>query len=297
MARILYFARETLISLRRNLMMTVAGILTIGVSMSLLGSALLLSSLVDNGVSKIRTQIEFEVFMNIEVTPSELAALDEQMATAKADGVISSFDFLDEAEAFARAEELFSDRPEVLSGMKVGDFPQSYVATLADAGFASEARAMFDGRPGVDRLISPDKTAAGIKSVSNFIEMALLVMVIVLGAAALFLVVNTIRLATYARRREIEVMKLVGASNWFVQVPFMAEGLTQGILGAGFAVGVVYFLKGVLVRAIDSVDKGVVKTFEMTSADAFSAGLFVLVLGALIGLIGSLLGLRRFLDV
>ena len=69
-------------------------------------------------------------------------------------------------------------------------------------------------------------------------------------ASSLFLIVNTIRLATFARRREIEVMKLVGASNWFVRVPFMAEGFVQGAIGAGFAFGLVYFLKWLITKLL-----------------------------------------------
>jgi cell division transport system permease protein len=297
MSKLAYFARETLISLRRNLMMTIAGILTIGVSMSLLGSSLLLSSLVGHGIDGIREGLEFDVYLNLDVTPSELDAITEQMDQARADGIVSEYRFLDEQGSYEAAQRLFRDNPEAISGMGVGDFPQSFRAKLSDAARAAEAADFFKGRPGVKTVLSPEKVAENIKSVTDWNQRAFLVMVVVLGAAALFLVVNTVRLATYARRREIEVMKLVGASNWFVQVPFMAEGVAQGAVGAGVAVGVVYFLKGVLSRSVGDLEKGVIKTFYVTGGDAFQAAAAVLVLGALIGLVGSLLGLRRFLDV
>jgi cell division transport system permease protein len=297
MSKLAYFARETLISLRRNLMMTIAGILTIGVSMSLLGGSLLLSKLVDNGVAGIREGLEFDVYLNLDVTPSQLDAVTAQMDQAKADHIVSDYEFLDEAAAFEDAQKLFAKNPEAIAGMGPGEFPQSFRTKLADASFAAEAADLFEGRPGVKTVLSPEKVAENIQRVTSWIRLAFLVMVIVLGAAALFLVVNTIRLATYARRREIEVMKLVGASNWFVQVPFMAEGVAQGAVGAGVAVGVVYFLKGVLQRSLGNLETGVIKTFYVTGADAFRASAAVFALGILIGLIGSLLGLRRFLDV
>src|SRR5262249_39675494 len=117
---------------------------------------------------------------------------------------------------------------------------------------------------------------------------------IVLLVSSLFLIVNTIRLATFARRREIEVMKLVGASNWFVRVPFLAEALVQGIIGAGLAVGVVLGLKG----GFDSwVTQPFFRRFFVTGGDAMACAVWVLLLGAAIGLVGSMIGLRRFLRV
>jgi cell division transport system permease protein len=115
-------------------------------------------------------------------------------------------------------------------------------------------------------------------------------------ASSLFLIVNTIRLATFARRREIEVMKLVGASNWFVRVPFMAEGLIQGAVGAGFAFGLIYALK-VLISNVISHRHDVISSFYITNTDAISIGLIVVFVGAMIGTVGSAIGLRRFLEV
>jgi cell division transport system permease protein len=297
MSRLAYFARETLISLRRNLMMTLAGILTIAVSMSLLGSTLLLNRLVAHGITGIREEVEFDVYMNVGVTDGEVDSVAAQMEAAIADGLVAEYRYLDQEATYAEFLELFKDRPEVTEGITPDDLPTSFRAKLTDAQFASEAADLFEARPGVDQVLSPEKVAENIRRVSTWISRAFIIMVIVLAAAALFLIVNTIRLATYARRREIEVMKLVGASNWFVRVPFMAEGLVQGLLGAGAAFGIVYFLKGVLAGSVGKLSRGVFDTFFVTADDAFFAGGSVLVLGAAIGLVGSIVGLRRFLDV
>jgi cell division transport system permease protein len=120
-------------------------------------------------------------------------------------------------------------------------------------------------------------------------------MAVVLLASSVFLIVNTIRLATFARRREIEVMKLVGASNWFVRIPFMAEGLVQGAIGAGFAFGLIFLLKVVIADFVEGAQR-LWQGFYVTNADAIGIGLFVLVIGAGVGVLGSLIGLRRFLD-
>ena len=120
----------------------------------------------------------------------------------------------------------------------------------------------------------------------------------VLLVSSLFLIVNTIRLATFARRREIEVMKLVGASNWFVRVPFMAEGLIQGLIGAGLAVGVVASLKVGFDHWFSNPNAtNFFRDFYVTTGDASIIAIYVLILGIVIGLIGSAIGLGRFLRV
>jgi cell division transport system permease protein len=117
----------------------------------------------------------------------------------------------------------------------------------------------------------------------------------VLLASSLFLIVNTIRLATYARRREIQVMKLVGATNWFIRVPFMAEGLVQGAIGAALAFGGIYTLR-VILSDLTERSKNLFQAFYVTGGDAVAIGLAIVVVGAAVGAMGSAIGLRRFLD-
>jgi len=117
----------------------------------------------------------------------------------------------------------------------------------------------------------------------------------VLLASSLFLIVNTIRLATFARRREIQVMKLVGATNWFIRVPFMFEGLIQGAIGAGLAFAGVYALRVILSDLVDR-SKNLFSAFYVTGGDAVAIGLLIVAVGATVGAMGSAIGLRRFLD-
>ncbi len=120
---------------------------------------------------------------------------------------------------------------------------------------------------------------------------------LLLLAASLFLIVNTIRLATFARRREIEVMKLVGASNWFVRIPFMLEGLVQGVIGAAFAFGAVYGLKEVVSNAIAAELRVLARASTSPAATCTSSASTCCCSAPAIGVIGSIVGLRRFLEV
>src|SRR5207248_3467681 len=116
-----------------------------------------------------------------------------------------------------------------------------------------EGASRFSGAVGVNQVTTADKQVKALLNGIRIVRDLFFAMAAVLLAASVFLIVNTIRLATYARRREIEVMKLVGASNWFVRVPFLAEGFVQGAIGAGLAFGGVYLLEswlgGVLARS------------------------------------------------
>jgi cell division transport system permease protein len=296
MSRLGYFVRETLISLRRNLMMTVAGILTVAVSLALLGGALLFKRTVDHGFERILKGVEFVVFVNVDVGATELADLDEAMIAAKQAGLVDDYEYLDEAAAYQDFRETFRNQPDVAGALEEGEVPTSYQGTLTNPNALEVFVEEFTGRPGVLDVKTPNEAAKGMRTADRWVRVILIVLAVALAVSALFLIVNTIRLATYARRREIEVMKLVGASNWFVRIPFMAEGLVQGAVGAGMAFGVVQVFQRVLSKALDRSDN-LFQTFYITSSDALGIGSFILLLGAIIGLAGSLLGLRRFLDV
>jgi cell division transport system permease protein len=154
----------------------------------------------------------------------------------------------------------------------------------------------FSGRAGVDEVVTAQEQVDRMLTVTSWIRRIFFAAAGVLLAASLFLIVNTIRLATFARRREIEVMKLVGASNTFVRIPFMAEGLVQGAIGAGIAFVLVYVLKQVLSDLVSGVDN-LFRDFYLTNGDAVGIGLMILLIGAGIGALGSMIGLRRFLEV
>ena len=131
--------------------------------------------------------------------------------------------------------------------------------------------------------------------VTNTVRWIFVVLSVILLASSMFLIVNTIRLATFARRREIEVMKLVGASSWFVRVPFIAEGMVQGLVGAGLAIIAVASLKHWGFDQAFNDPNSFFSQFFVTTGDATVIAFFVLLIGLVIGVIGASIGLRRFL--
>jgi cell division transport system permease protein len=292
MRRLTYFARETLISLRRNLLMTAAGILTVTVSLLLLGGILLFQQWVDHGTARWKEGVEFEIFMQPDASEQQIesvrSGLDE-------DRQVRSAKFLSKEDAYEEFQRIFKDKPDLVSSVEPNALPASFRVAPRDVKQTQDLAEKYSTRPGVDESQTADKAIKQLIDITNFLRYMFVAISTILIASSLFLIVNTIRLATFARRREIEVMKLVGASNWFVRVPFMAEGLVQGAVGAGLAVSGVFGLQ-YLLSQIDTTE-GFFRGYFVTTGNAAAISIGLLFLGAFIGAVGAGVGIRRFLRV
>jgi cell division transport system permease protein len=295
MSRLVYFTRETWISLRRNLLMTLAGIMTVAVSLTLFGGIGLVQRLVDHGTSRWKNGVELEIFMLVDANEQQINAVQQELDELVTDDQVRDYRFLSKEDAYDEFKRIFRDQPALIESTTAEALPTSFRVAPTEAELTAAVAQRFGAVPGVDEVLTPQDQIDRIIEVTRLIGIAFNAMAIVLLASSLFLIMNTIRLATYARRREIEVMKLVGASNWFVRIPFMAEGLVQGAIGAGLACGVIFALKTVLSNFVE--DRGALwQGFYLVNSDAFFISMIVLAIGAAIGVAGSAIGLRRFLD-
>jgi cell division transport system permease protein len=301
--RISYFARETVVSLRRNVLMTVAGIATVAVSLSLFGGILLLSKWVDHGTEKIKGGVTLEIFMNVKATQPQIDAVEANLKEdSKPSGVVKSFRHLNKQDAYEEFKRIFRREPDLVSTITAADLPESFrVAPRTHPGgpdidaLTEQIKNEYSTQQGVKVVDTPGDALKGLVDVTNTVRLIFIAISAILLLSSLFLIVNTIRLATFARRREIEVMKLVGASNWFVRIPFLAEGLVQGLVGAGFAVIAVLSLKHFGFDQAFSDRGSFFSEFFVTSGDATRIAFYVLLGGVLIGGLGATVGLRRFL--
>ncbi len=292
-SRLAYFARETLISLRRNLLMTMAGIITVAVSLFLFGGILLVSRTVDHGTERWKHGVELEIFMKVKAPEKQVQDMRQTLENDKTE--IKSVRFLDHNAAFDEFKRIFKDQPTLIENIDPSNLPESFRVVPVRPEQTGGISSAYKDKPGVQDVITAEQQVKRLLTATRWIRLAFFALAAVLLASSLFLIVNTIRLATFARRREIEVMKLVGASNWFVRVPFMAEGLVQGAIGAGFAFGLVWGLKIIITNLLKH-QQTLLSTFFITNADALTIGFVVLFIGAAIGTAGSAIGLRRFLE-
>jgi cell division transport system permease protein len=290
-----------LISLRRNLLMTFAGVMTVSVSLFLFGGILLVSRVVDHGTGKWKHGVELEIFMQVKASSRQIDAVKTSLDTDRGSGTclgkseVKSYRFFTKDDALREFRKLFQDEPVLVENTTADALPTSYRVVPCKPELTEIIRKEFTNVPGVKGVNTPAKQVKTLLNVTRWIRWGFFLLAGVLLASSLFLIVNTIRLATFARRREIEVMKLVGASNWFVRVPFMAEGLVQGAIGAGLAFGLVYGLKVLIARLLKN-QHNLLQPFYASSHDVFVIGTWVLIIGAVIGVVGSMIGLRKFLE-
>ncbi|MEA2844182.1 MAG: cell division transport system permease protein, partial [Actinomycetota bacterium] len=224
-----YVAKETATNLRRNISMASAALLTVAVSLTLVGGALLVKRGVDRATVQWKGNVELSIFMKPEAAVPESDAVDRQL---KAMPEVKRYRYVSKPEAFDEFRQIFANEPDVRDSLTVDQVPPSYRVVPKQAEQTKLIGARFEDTAGVFRVSYAREEVDALVSVTNFLQIMLWAVAIVLLAAASLLILNTIRMAIFARRREVTVMKLVGATNWFIRVPFMLEGLIQGLMGA-----------------------------------------------------------------
>ena len=232
-----YVSREAVTNLWRNRLMTVAAILTVAVSLALVGSSLLLKQGASKATVQWQNGVQAIVWVNPSASSTQTTAIHSQLSTRPTSSPVphrsQAYDY-DEAKVILPADEL--------GATTQADYPSSYRCVLNDPSQAPAVYQQFIGKPGVYDVKYPGQQIKTMQSVIRILQWVFLSVAVVLLLSASVLILNTIRMAIFARRREVSVMKLVGATNWFIRLPFMTEGLIQGLLGAAVAVLVVLAL-------------------------------------------------------
>ena len=289
-----YVVRETATNLWRNLLLTSASMLTVAVSLSLVGAALLLRQGVDNATIQWRNGIEFSVYMNVDATPDQSAAIERELERSPD---VKNVIYVSQEEAYEEFKVLFSDSPDMVDNVSADVLPPSYrvVPAIDDADAITALGKRFEGKPGVKEVVLAEETIDTILKVARTLQFAIVMVALVLLLSAALLIFNTIRMAIFSRRREIEVMKLVGATNWFIRVPFMLEGLVQGLVGASVSFLVIWGLRTAVLDWVRDFD--LFRSFIVSSSQVAGTGIFMLGVGAAIGAIGAGVAVTRFLDV
>lgn len=290
-----YVAREASTNLWRNRLMTAAAVLTVAVSLALVGSALLLKQGASNATVKWQQGVNVIVWVSPTASPTAITAVGTALHQ---DPLVKSCQQRSQAFDYNEAKGLLP--PQELAATTQSDYPSSYRCALFNPAEATAVSQEFTGRPEVS---SVQYQAAAIRTMENVIRIlqwVFLAVAVVLLLSAAVLILNTIRMAIFARRREVSVMKLVGATNWFIRLPFMAEGLIQGLLGSAVAVLVVLALYwGIGLNTAKTVanQQSLIAEMSMGGWQVASTCILVGLVGIIVGVLGSAFAVRRFLDV
>ncbi|MFF5171607.1 permease-like cell division protein FtsX [Micromonospora sp. NPDC000089] len=227
--RMKYVLSEVLVGLWRNVTMTIAMIITMAVSLTMLGASGLMYQQVGDMKDLYYENVQVSIFLKTDVNDQQREALDAKL---KADPLVKEVIYVNKDEAFKRFQEMFQDAPDLISAVKADSLPPSFRIKLNNPEQYKNIYDQYKDTEGVDEIVDQSKLLDQIFNILTAIQNIALAAAVVMAIAALLLVANTIQVAAYSKRREVAVMKLVGASNWFIQAPFVLEAVVAGLIGS-----------------------------------------------------------------
>ncbi len=299
MNKLSYVASETWSSLRKNLILAVAAIAVVGVSLAILGMVVMGWNMFSNMIKSAERKVgEVDIYLTDLTIEEERQAIENFLySIPEVDATKVKYKTKDEA--LAEFKERFADQPELWEYITENPLPNSFELETKDPKDVGVVVARIQNdAPYLDRIEDIRSASGAIERLENIFEKFRqlgIIGVIALGIIAVLLVSVTIQVAIFARRREIGIMKLVGATNWFIRWPFILEGVMEGLVGAVLAVLVVCSVK---VWIVDKLIENLA-FLRLSLSSGLLAVLVpgILILGVVIGAVGSIYALGRFLEV
>ncbi len=287
-----YAIQESVTNMRRNLFVSFAAVLVVTVSLFLFGGVFLLRHAIGKTADLYTGKVRVTVFLSQDVSSEQRDALQADLLQMQE---VRSVEYENKQQAYETFRRLFKDQPDIVRNTSPEALPESFRVQLRDPRSFEVIRDRLEGRPGIGTIRDERETIKTLFAATDTLRKVAYTIAAVVGVAAVVLIATTIRMAIYARRKEIEIMKLVGATNWFIRIPFMMEGIMQGIIGALIAVILLIPAKPALAGFGPQLIQKL--KLQVDYSDILVHGLALLLAGVLVGGIGSLFGLRRFLDV
>jgi cell division transport system permease protein len=277
-----YAVKETLSNLWRNRMMTIAAVLTVAVSLSLVGSALLLKQSAAQASSSWQQGTRVSVWMQPNASTGEISNIRTELANLP---LVKKCVFHTQQQDFVEMKQILPQSEQILT---VAEIPTKFscIPTVPSDAFTVQSQLM--NQPGVYMITAPEQQIREMDHAIRVLQIVFLALALVLLLSATVLILNTIRMAIFARRREVSVMKLVGATNWFIRIPYITEGFVQGLFGSIVAIGAVTALHTWYPLPTE---------FQLSTSALIYTNVVVLIVGVAIGAGGSAIAIRRFLDV
>lgn len=290
-----YFLGDAFKSLKRNKTMSLASIITIFATLFVFGIFLLIGLNIDSGVKSVEDKIEVKVYMNKDISITEKNQLREKLSSSAG---VKEVVFESKEQALQNAKKQLGEYSSVLEGYEdatKNPLPSSYIVKLNSPGDAKNIVKNFEKADGVESIGNDQEIVNTISRIAKTIRWVIVVLFAILAFISVFLIVNTIKLTVFSRRREIGIMKFVGATDWFIRWPFIIEGIIIGLVGAVISELVLYgsykWLYGKIATQFISVQ--IIKPTYMLTTMSWQFGLA----GIVIGVFGSVIALRKFLAV
>ncbi|GAA1779365.1 MULTISPECIES: permease-like cell division protein FtsX [Actinomadura] len=300
--RVQFVLQEIWIGLRRNMTMTISLVITVAIAMALFGTGLLLRQQVDASKSYWYDKIEVSIFLCAKTSSNPSCqkqdVTDQQRQTLQASlkkmPQVSDVEYENKQQAYERFKDRFSGSPGFVESTREGDIPDSFRVKLRNPEeYKAVAQAML-GQPGVDTVINEQEILKRFFRILNGLQVAALTIALIQVIAAVMLVGNTVRLSAFNRRRETGIMRLVGASNTYIQMPFILEGAIAGLIGGIFSSILLVFSKKLL---IDRLAGDVQLVSQLGWSTVMAVIVVSICFGVLLCAVASFLTLRRYLKI
>jgi cell division transport system permease protein len=290
--RIDYYFKETFQGLRRNGLVAFAAVSTAFIALFLLGFALLARRQANLLIQYANADVEVSVFLQDNVNTDVQGHIGTLLSGMPE---VAKVDFESKQAAYQRARDvIFRNEPEVIKNISPDALPASFRVRLKDPQQFKVVAARLGGQPGIDSIVDHSQYLVRLNAVTAVFRVGVLAVAIVMLVAAAALIGNTVRMAVFARRKEIGIMRLVGATNWHIRTPFLIEGIIEGLLGGVAAILALFILK---VSFFDDIRQKLQFLPWVGTADVIATVPYLLIAGVIVAAGASLFAMRRFLEV
>lgn len=298
-----YFAKESVQNFRRNWVMSLGAVITIYLSLLLVGVFLATGFIVNSVVKSVESKVSIQIFLKDGAATADVNSLQQALLS---DPLVAGVQYTSKEKALQQFKQDMKQSPEIIQQLEGNPLPASLDVTLKDPRNVQSMADKIKANPlflkVADRPNDPEeslkygqqtvKKLFAFTQVVRWIEVAFVLM---LAAVSLIFINNTIRLAIYARRKEIAIMRLVGASNWFIRTPFLLEGIIQALIGAAVAILTIAGLEAAIMPRLGEALPFL--PVNLTGQATAQIALMLVGAGVFIGLLGSGFALRRYLRV
>ena len=289
-----YFIVDALKSIKRNITVSFAAMLTVLVTFFVLGTFTLVGLNFNKTIEDVADKIEIKVYLQDDIKLVNQREVEIKLAEQEG---VKAVTYESKDEAFTKLKKDLEGNSGMLEGYSLENNPlaSSYIVTLEDASYAGDVSKAVEDMTGVESITNQQELIEKISNVVDFVQILGVVLFFVFIGVSIFLIMNTIKLAVYSRRREVGIMKFVGATDWFIRWPFVIEGMIIGAVGSLLAMAILYFIYRGVFGFIASnllIANLVPVSFVLTTL----LGGFLLG-GIVVGAIGSIAALRKFLVV
>ncbi len=292
-----YLIGEGLGNVFKNKKSTGASLMIMCATMIIFGIFLILTENINHFVAQVEAAQGIQVYIHNNTTQEQIEEIEKKIKAL--DGV-STTEFVSKEDALNHMKKRFEDRKDILAGYEENNiFPASYIVTLTDLNKSKEVQEQILTFDHIKKITSKDETVTTLIHLANGIKIVTGVILILLIIISVFIIANTIKLTVHARRKEISIMKYVGATNGFIRWPFIVEGMIIGILASSISIVLIGITYSFLAeQMVNSQFIRLINMSLVTFGDMFNSIIFVyMLLGIGIGAIGSVISMRKYLKV